>query len=51
MKGSGAAQLLQEHRLLRLTELAKGWLDGGGTNRTITRRRIDALAAAILRGE
>jgi hypothetical protein len=32
-------------------ELAQEWLDRGGTNRKITRRRIDAMAAAIQRGE
>src|SRR5881275_2926526 len=32
-------------------ELAQEWLDRGGTNRKITRRRIDAMTAAILRGE
>src|SRR5438874_7324620 len=32
-------------------ELAQEWLDRGGTNRKITRRRIEALAAAIERGE
>jgi len=28
-------------------ELAEEWLDRGCTNRNITRRRIDAMAAAI----
>jgi hypothetical protein len=32
-------------------ELAQTWLDRGGTNRKITQRRIDAMAAAIQRGE
>src|SRR5437868_14550451 len=32
-------------------ELAQEWLDRGGTNRKITRRRIDAMTAAIQRGE
>jgi hypothetical protein len=32
-------------------EVAQEWLDRGGTNRKITRRRIDAMAAAIQRGE
>src|SRR5690242_1675178 len=32
-------------------EIAQEWLDRGGTNRKITRRRIDAMAAAIQRGE
>jgi hypothetical protein len=32
-------------------ELAREWLDRGGTNRKITRRRIEAMAAAIERGE
>ena len=32
-------------------ELAQEWLDRGGMNRKITRRRIDAMAAAIMRGE
>src|SRR5438105_5152324 len=32
-------------------ELAQEWLDRGGTNRKITRRRIDAMTAAIKRGE
>ena len=32
-------------------ELAQEWLDRGGTNRKITQRRIDAMAAAIQRGE
>ena len=27
-------------------ELAQEWLDRGGTNRKITRRRIDAMTAA-----
>ena len=32
-------------------ELAQQWLDRGGTNRKITRRRIEAMTAAIQRGE
>jgi hypothetical protein len=32
-------------------ELAQEWLDRGGTNRKITRRRIEAMTAAIQRGE
>src|SRR5919202_4651022 len=32
-------------------ELAQEWLDRGGVNRKLTRRRIDAMAAAIQRGE
>jgi len=32
-------------------ELAQGWLDRGGTNRKTTRRRIEAMTAAIQRGE
>jgi hypothetical protein len=32
-------------------ELAQEWFDRGGTNRKITRRRIEAMTAAILRGE
>jgi hypothetical protein len=32
-------------------EMAQEWLDRGGTNRKITRRRIEAMSAAILRGE
>jgi hypothetical protein len=30
-------------------KLAQEWLDRGGTNRNITRRRIDAMTAAIVR--
>jgi hypothetical protein len=32
-------------------ELAQEWLDRGGTNRKITRRRIEGMTAAIQRGE
>ena len=32
-------------------ELAQEWLDRGGTNRKSTRRRIEAMTAAIQRGE
>jgi hypothetical protein len=32
-------------------ELAQEWLDRGGANRKITRRRVEATAAAIQRGE
>ncbi|MBV9134272.1 MAG: hypothetical protein JO318_16325, partial [Chloroflexi bacterium] len=32
-------------------ELAQEWLNRGGTNRKTTRRRIEAMAAAIQRGE
>ena len=32
-------------------ELAQEWLDRGGTNRKTTRRRIEAMTAAIQRGE
>ena len=32
-------------------ELAQEWLDRGGNNRKITRRRIEAMTAAIQRGE
>jgi hypothetical protein len=32
-------------------EIAQEWLDRGGTNRKITRRRIEAMTAAIQRGE
>ena len=32
-------------------ELAQEWLDRGGNNRKVTRRRIEAMTAAILRGE
>ena len=32
-------------------ELAQEWLDRGGANRKITRRRVEAMAAAIQRGE
>src|SRR5207302_6854563 len=32
-------------------ELAQEWLDRGGTNRKITRRRIEAMTAAIQHGE
>ena len=32
-------------------ELAQEWLDRGGTNRKLTRRRIEAMTAAIQRGE
>jgi len=32
-------------------ELAQEWLDRGGTNRKVTRRRIEAMTAAIQRGE
>ncbi len=32
-------------------ELAQEWLDRGGTNRKITRRRVEAMTAAIQRGE
>src|SRR5712691_3180199 len=32
-------------------ELAQEWLDRGGNNRKVTRRRIDAMTAAIQRGE
>src|SRR5439155_18773761 len=32
-------------------ELAKEWLDRGGTNRKVTRRRVEAMTAAIQRGE
>jgi hypothetical protein len=39
-------------RMMTITpELAQEWLDVGGTNRKITRRRIEAIAAAIKRGE
>src|SRR5438477_9918944 len=45
-----------EHRLdlevMTITpELAQEWLDRGGTNRKVTRRRIEAMAAAIQRRE
>ena len=32
-------------------ELAQEWLDRGGNNRKVTRRRIEAMTAAIQRGE
>src|SRR2546428_9167036 len=32
-------------------ELAQEWLDRGGTNRKTTRRRIEAMTAALQRGE
>src|SRR5437763_16593216 len=32
-------------------QLAQEWLDRGRTNRKITRRRIEAMTAAIQRGE
>src|SRR5439155_21867823 len=32
-------------------ELAQEWLDRGGTNRKITRRRLEGMTAAIQRGE
>src|SRR5205814_8239827 len=32
-------------------ELAQEWLDRGGSNRKITRRRVEAMTAAIQRGE
>jgi hypothetical protein len=32
-------------------KLAQEWLDRGGVNRKVTRRRIDSMAAAIQRGE
>jgi hypothetical protein len=32
-------------------EVAQAWLDRGGTNRRVTRRRVEAMSAAILRGE
>jgi hypothetical protein len=31
--------------------LAQEWIDRGGTNRKLTKRRVDAMAAAIARGE
>jgi hypothetical protein len=41
-----------ELKVMTITpELAQEWLDRGGTNRKITRRQIDAMAAAIERGE
>jgi hypothetical protein len=49
---SRAANAQLDLEIMTITpELAQEWLDRGGTNRKITRRRIEAMTAAIQRGE